>query len=135
MGCPTRPLNGVRPGVACWPIEYEQFAVSDFFVSKFFVRRPPGGGKSVTKQQRGGKLGTKVFLDLARRFKGRPGGYTRIVKLGRRRGDDAPVSIVEFVEEPSEEAQAHAVGAKPKSAKADKAMGRQGQGSRGRDRG
>jgi large subunit ribosomal protein L17 len=40
----------------------------------------------------------KVFLDLARRFKARPGGYTRIVKLGRRRGDNAPMSLVEFVE-------------------------------------
>ena len=40
----------------------------------------------------------KVFLDLAKRFKSRPGGYTRIVKLGRRRGDNAPMSLVEFVE-------------------------------------
>ena len=40
----------------------------------------------------------KVFLDLARRFRERPGGYTRIVKLGRRRGDNAPMSLVEFVE-------------------------------------
>jgi len=40
----------------------------------------------------------KVFLDLAKRFKARPGGYTRIVKLGRRRGDNAPMSLVEFVE-------------------------------------
>jgi len=40
----------------------------------------------------------KVFLDLAKRFKARPGGYTRIVKLGRRRGDNAPMSLIEFVE-------------------------------------
>jgi large subunit ribosomal protein L17 len=40
----------------------------------------------------------KVFLDLARRFRDRPGGYTRIVKLGRRRGDNAPMSLIEFVE-------------------------------------
>jgi large subunit ribosomal protein L17 len=40
----------------------------------------------------------KVFLDLAKRFRDRPGGYTRIVKLGRRRGDNAPMSLVEFVE-------------------------------------
>ncbi len=40
----------------------------------------------------------KVFLDLARRFRERPGGYTRIVKLGRRRGDNAPMSLIEFVE-------------------------------------
>jgi large subunit ribosomal protein L17 len=41
----------------------------------------------------------KVFLDLARRFKGRPGGYTRIIKLGRRRGDNAPMALVEWVVE------------------------------------
>lgn len=40
----------------------------------------------------------KVFLDLAKRFKDRPGGYTRIIKAGRRRGDNAPMSIVEFVD-------------------------------------
>jgi large subunit ribosomal protein L17 len=40
----------------------------------------------------------KVFLDLAKRFRDRPGGYTRIVKLGRRRGDNAPMSLIEFVE-------------------------------------
>jgi large subunit ribosomal protein L17 len=40
----------------------------------------------------------KVFLDLAKRFRDRPGGYTRIIKLGRRRGDNAPMSLVEFVE-------------------------------------
>jgi large subunit ribosomal protein L17 len=44
----------------------------------------------------------KVFLDLARRFKGRPGGYTRIIKLGRRRGDNAPMALIEFVVEAGE---------------------------------
>src|SRR3954465_13464655 len=41
----------------------------------------------------------KVFVDLAKRFKTRPGGYTRIIKLGRRRGDNAPMSVIEFVEQ------------------------------------
>jgi len=44
----------------------------------------------------------KVFVDLARRFKGRPGGYTRIIKLGHRRGDNAPMALVEFVVEAGE---------------------------------
>ncbi len=39
----------------------------------------------------------KVLIDLAKRFQGRPGGYTRIVKIGPRRGDNAPMSIIEFV--------------------------------------
>jgi len=39
----------------------------------------------------------KVFVDLAKRFQGRPGGYTRIVKLGPRRGDNAPMCLIEFV--------------------------------------
>jgi len=40
----------------------------------------------------------KVFVDLAKRFKDRPGGYTRIIKVGNRRGDNAPMSIIELVD-------------------------------------
>jgi large subunit ribosomal protein L17 len=39
----------------------------------------------------------KVFDTLAPRFKDRPGGYTRIVKIGWRHGDQAPLSLVELV--------------------------------------
>jgi large subunit ribosomal protein L17 len=42
---------------------------------------------------------TKLFSTIAPRFKDRPGGYTRIVKLGIRQGDTAPISLIELVEE------------------------------------
>ena len=40
----------------------------------------------------------KVFNDLSVRFKDRNGGYTRILKLDERRGDDALMVILEIVE-------------------------------------
>ncbi|GAB4282544.1 MAG: 50S ribosomal protein L17 [Deferrisomatales bacterium] len=42
----------------------------------------------------------KLFEEISPRFAQRPGGYTRIVKLGNRRGDNAPMSILELVQEP-----------------------------------
>ncbi|BCS53084.1 50S ribosomal protein L17 [Geobacter sp. SVR] len=42
---------------------------------------------------------TKLFSTIAPRYKERSGGYTRIIKLGIRQGDTAPVSMIELVEE------------------------------------
>jgi large subunit ribosomal protein L17 len=41
---------------------------------------------------------SKLFGELAERFKDRPGGYVRIMHLGRRQGDHAPMSVIEFVD-------------------------------------
>jgi len=44
------------------------------------------------------KVVTKLFTEIAPQYADRPGGYTRIIKLGIRPGDNAPVSIIELVE-------------------------------------
>jgi large subunit ribosomal protein L17 len=41
----------------------------------------------------------KLFDELAERFRDRPGGYTRVTKVGNRVGDAAPVSIIELLQD------------------------------------
>ena len=43
---------------------------------------------------------TKLFGELGPRYKARPGGYTRILKMGFRVGDNAPMALVELVDRP-----------------------------------
>src|SRR5438552_6911016 len=63
----------------------------------------------------------KLFEDIAPRSVSRNGGYTRIVKLGARRSDAAPVAFIEWVDAPQvvEEPVAEEKGKKRKAAKAD----------------
>ncbi len=70
-----------------------------------WVDRVIGLGKEGTLHARRRALGIvrdeavvhKLFDTLAPRYKERPGGYTRIIKLGWRRGDRAPISMVELI--------------------------------------
>jgi large subunit ribosomal protein L17 len=50
----------------------------------------------------------KLFETIAPRFKTRPGGYTRLIHLQNRPGDNAPMAILEFVEKSAKGAEAQA---------------------------
>ncbi|MFZ5620527.1 MAG: 50S ribosomal protein L17 [Pseudomonadota bacterium] len=51
---------------------------------------------------------TKLFNELGPRYKERPGGYMRILKMGFRPGDSAPMALVELVDRPEPAAEATA---------------------------
>lgn len=49
---------------------------------------------------------TKLFNELGPRYRDRPGGYLRILRMGFRSGDQAPMALVELVDRPDADSEA-----------------------------
>lgn len=78
----------------------------------------------------------RLFNDIALRFVERPGGYTRIVKVGPRLGDGAEMVMLELVEkatEPTDTKDAKGKDVKGKNAKAPKASGAKAKDAKAKD--
>jgi large subunit ribosomal protein L17 len=69
-------------------------------VEKCVTRAKKGGvhnQRLVVSLIRDKDMAHKLFEDIGPRYADRPGGYTRILKLGPRHGDNAPMARIEFV--------------------------------------
>ena len=62
----------------------------------------------------------KLFVDLGPRFKARPGGYTRILRMGPRPGDSAPMALMQLVDGPAAVTAEEAPAPKKKAARSKK---------------
>ncbi len=83
-------------------------------------RGTPHARRTAHRDVRDVEVLEKLFGPIADRFKTRPGGYTRVVRVGRRHGDNAELAVIELVERTKVEAPAEGEGKKAKAKEAPK---------------
>jgi large subunit ribosomal protein L17 len=101
------------------------------FADKFITLAKQGTAharRQANRDVRDVEVLNKLFETLGPRFKSRPGGYTRIVRVGRRAGDAADMSMIELVERSSPTGDAAAE--KPEAEQAEKKRGKKAKAER-----
>jgi large subunit ribosomal protein L17 len=99
--------------------ELKRFADKIITLAK---RATPHARRIAHRDVRDVEVLNKLFGPLADRFKARPGGYTRLVRVGRRAGDNAELAVIELVDRaaPAAEEKGEAKAGKAAKAKAEK---------------
>jgi len=75
---------------------------STFKLAASRFRGKKGEAKDPIERTAGVKAVQRLFDELGARYKDRDGGYTRIIRLGRRQGDNAEMAVIELVDNPQE---------------------------------
>jgi large subunit ribosomal protein L17 len=75
---------------------------STFKLAQSRFRGNKGEAKDAIERTAGVKAVQRLFDELGQRYKDRNGGYTRIIRLGRRQGDNTEMAVIELVDNPYE---------------------------------